>query len=180
MAIGYVASHCGLILATLLLTGATIFTWYTAIFPVLYWRKRGIKTMIVPWLKAAFELGTNAKFQGDVSKAMYEKFKALGVKYGGGSFFNVPALFVIDLNAVKNIMVTDFNHFPDHVHPSQSNKMDFSGGIFFAKGDDWRNIRTKISPAFTPGQIKSTIPIILEQYRKLPDLLDKAAQNEGW
>lgn len=180
MAFGFVVLHYKLAFATLLLTTITISIWYLAIFPILYWKKRGVKTTMFYWLKCAFELGTNAKFQGDVSKEMYEKFKALGAKYGGGSLFNVPALFVLDLTAVKNILVTDFNHFTDHVHPNQSNKMDFSGGIFFAKGDDWRNIRTKISPAFTPGQIKSTIPVILQQYKKLPGLLDQAVQNGGW
>lgn len=92
----------------------------------------------------------------------------IGIHYG-----LQPALVVIDPELAKNIMITDFSHFTDTVgsftvslHSPMviyakfillqiDKEVDPLIGLnpFFLKGDEWKEKRGEISPAFTSGRV---------------------------
>ena len=89
----------------------------------------------------------------------YSKHKAVGY-YG---LFGKPILVITDLDLAKKIMVKDFDHFVDRpfgegINP-EANK-HFSKMLTVLKGDDWRSTRTLVTPIFTSGKIKATVPVL--------------------
>jgi len=52
------------------------------------------------------------------------------------------------------------------------------GHLFFSEGKVWRNLRTKLLPAFTNGKMKMMFPGILEVGNELTKVLNKCAKNE--
>ncbi|CAG2167622.1 unnamed protein product [Oppiella nova] len=96
-------------------------------------------------------------------------------KYGRvyGSYSLVgKALVVCDPNLLRDIMVKDFNVFPDHKHfHTGSSKLDKS--LFFMPGDDdWKRVRSILSPVFTSGKLRAMMAHI-------SDISDSFVNNLG-
>lgn len=82
-----------------------------------YWRRKG-----VPYFPATIPFGNAGEIVmqkvafGPGIINIYNRFKKLGVKYGGHYFFHKPVLFVLDPELIKGIMAKDFSHFVDHAN----------------------------------------------------------------
>jgi cytochrome P450 family 6 len=75
--------------------------------------------------------------------------------YVGIFSFDKPSLVIRDLELVKNILVKDFHTFMD-LTLSADERLDplLSKNIGFTKGQLWRQLRTNLTPVFTPGKMK--------------------------
>jgi len=79
---------------------------------------------------------------------------------------NEPVLTIADPELIKLVLVKDFNKFTNHGelntdHPILNNHLSN------ARGDQWKRIRSIISPTFTSGKMKkmySTIRHCLQEY----------------
>lgn len=90
---------------------------------------------------------------------MHTSDRKLYNKYGkiyGEYFGTTPHLVVADLNLAKQILVTDFNRF------RQSDNFPilpdlYKTLILFAPIDDWKRLRSAVTPAFTSGKLRRSL-----------------------
>ncbi|CAK1542623.1 unnamed protein product [Leptosia nina] len=75
--------------------------------------------------------------------------------------FNLPVLCINDPDLAKLILIKDFESFQSHGIFSDSFIGDPLGGhLFNIHGPKWKSLRVKLSPAFTPGKLKTFFPFV--------------------
>jgi len=120
-----------------------------------YWHKKGI-----PGPKGNVYNGSMM----DMLTSINEFDKANVEKYGkvyGCVINGIPELVVQDLDILKDILIKNFEYFPDRAGCEKINKKDLRASFLtMKKGDDWRRIRHQITPAFTSGKMKKLIPVM--------------------
>lgn len=67
-----------------------------------------------------------------------------------------PQLLAIDPEFIKDIMIKNFKNFPDNdfidIIDKESDPI-FGRNPFFLTGDEWKEKRAEITPAFTPSRV---------------------------
>ncbi|XP_054155184.1 cytochrome P450 3A29-like [Oppia nitens] len=96
-------------------------------------------------------------------------YKKYGRVYGSYDLFR-KLLVINEPDLLRDIMVKDFNVFPDHKHMNLgSSTVNIS--LFFLPGNDqWKRVRSILSPAFTSGKLKAMMSHI-------SDISDKFVQS---
>lgn len=141
-----------------------------------YWKDRSI-----PYVEPHFPFGTekdivfsNVPF-GEHYQSFYNKFK--NDKMVGGYALNTPYLLLRDPELIKKVMIKDFNHFIDRSLVDPELVSPVNRDLFVIEGDAWRNMRSKLTPAFTSGKMKLMFNLIeacTEEFRKaLKPIADK-------
>lgn len=98
----------------------------------------------------------------------YKKFKVIGLYF---SYQKI--LLVNDPKVIQDIMISDFNHFHDRPSFVNEEKNPLSAHLFALTGQRWRDLRVKLTPAFTSGKLKAMFPTIRECSKVLQDYLVK-------
>lgn len=87
---------------------------------------------------------------------LFELYKQSRAKrFVGIYLFFRPALLVNDIELVKNILNNDFNHFHDRGVYNNVQHDPLSGGLFQLNGHEWKNLRVKMTPAFSSAKLKN-------------------------
>ncbi|CAG9819628.1 unnamed protein product [Phaedon cochleariae] len=140
-----------------------------------YWEKRN-----VPYLPPAFLWGNilpphkrTISFGEDVAN-IYKRAKDKGWKYLGIYALTSPVYMPLDLDIIKNIMSKDFNHFVDRGVYVNEKVEPISAHLFSIGGVKWRNLRTKFSPTFTSGKMKT----MFQTVAKCGSILENYIRNE--
>lgn len=128
-----------------------------------YWARRN-----VPYLKPTLFWGNienplSAKYglKYDIKNA-YDELKRGGHKHGGIFFTSDPTWIPVDLNLIKNIVVKDFQYFQGHGIGSNAEKDPLSAHMFNLDGEEWKYIRSKLSPTFSSGKMKMMFSTLLD------------------
>ncbi|XP_011705528.1 PREDICTED: cytochrome P450 9e2-like [Wasmannia auropunctata] len=120
-----------------------------------YWKNKGLpylpnslSSFITTWKLISGYISFT-----DYCQYLYNYFP--DAKYVGiVEMFN-PTLLVRDPELIKDIVVKDFEHFPDHrSFIDESVEPLFSKNIFALRGDRWREMRNILSPSFTASKMK--------------------------
>ncbi|KAM8717479.1 hypothetical protein ACLKA7_004211 [Drosophila subpalustris] len=132
-----------------------------------YWEQRG-----VPQLRPHFLFGHFFKLTSvdtcDLVQETYDAFKGK-FSVAGIYIFTKPIAVVTDLDLVKAILIKDFNKFVDRSDtpfPATVQRNPLLGHLFSLHGEEWKALRTKLSPTFTSGKIKymfNTVTEVVEQ-----------------
>ncbi|KAH1011227.1 hypothetical protein HUJ04_000641 [Dendroctonus ponderosae] len=88
-----------------------------------------------------------------VRKAYWD-LKKKGAKHGGIYLFYNPVWIPIDLKLIKKVLVTDYDHFSSHGF-FHHKKDSLSENLFQKEGDEWKVLRSHLSPTFTPSKLKN-------------------------
>lgn len=141
-----------------------------------YWERHGFKTYAgVSLLFGHFKETLRQKesmghFFTRVYRSTTEPF--LGV-YG----FMRPMLLINDPELVQTIFIKDFAHFSDrNVHCSEYDPLSMH--LFALSGQKWKNLRAKLTPAFTSGRLKSMFSTITDCGQTLQKYLDDLVSND--
>ncbi|XP_032665477.1 uncharacterized protein LOC116841533 [Odontomachus brunneus] len=83
-------------------------------------------------------------------------------KYIG--FYNItePAILLRDPELMKDILVKNFDIFPNRSGFTDINDPLFSKNLFSLRGQKWRDVRTLLSPAFTSSKMKTMFSLMME------------------
>ncbi|XP_019884431.2 cytochrome P450 9e2-like [Camponotus floridanus] len=102
-------------------------------------------------------------------------------KYTG--LFNFSKLVVVmrDLELIKSIGIKNFDSFQDHLFfGSESTNRDplFGKNLVALRGDQWRDIRTLLSPSFTSSKMRAMFQLMSECAVNFSEYLIKAPTDK--
>lgn len=144
-----------------------------------YWSNRNVPCL--PNLSFPFGnvkgMGRTKHF-ARVTQNIYEMFKTNN-KFAGFYFTVQPSLLVIDLDLVKNILVKDFHIFPTRGLYYNEKGDPLSAHLFNMDEKKWKNIRPKVSPAFTSGMLKSMFHLMTKMESDLDLVLTQYAHDKN-
>ncbi|XP_068083899.1 cytochrome P450 6k1 [Anabrus simplex] len=101
--------------------------------------------------------------------------RSRGLPYVGMFSFDRPVLLLRDL--IKNLLLKDFSYFPDKGFTGSKNDPLFGEALFSLKGQYWKDVRAKLSPAFSSGKMKRMFLLVEEQAAQLDHYFDDAADT---
>ncbi|XP_063707790.1 probable cytochrome P450 28a5 isoform X2 [Culicoides brevitarsis] len=148
-----------------LLAGAIGLVYFYMTKNYTYWEKKNVPGPGARLLMGSFKSVIDKKIHNlheiaQLYKEYKGRTKAVGVYYGVK-----PTLLVIDPELAKKVMITDFSHFTDTKGLLTIDKESdplLGRNPFFLKGEEWKEKRGEILPAFTSGRIKALFPIMQE------------------
>lgn len=162
------------VLYLLLFVLSAAFVWLKYVFS--YWRRKGF-----PCIEPSMPFGNISDAtlrKQSIGMNLYDLYRKTNDGIVGIYLLFRPALLVRDANLVKAILTTDFAHFPDRgvFHPNP--KYDpMALNIFSMRGQVWKSLRTKLTPAFTSGKLKGMMPTIIGISENLVRKLEPMAEN---
>ncbi|XP_021952885.1 cytochrome P450 9e2 [Folsomia candida] len=133
---------------------------------VLYLAKAPFFTVYYLYIKkkARFELG----------QMNYDQMKAAKVPVAADTDMGSINYTVTDLEILKHIFVKDFDHFVNRrAFKMPDNDILIKKMLVFLKDEEWKGLRSKLSPTFTTGKIKRLFPLFNESAKKLVKYVDQ-------
>ncbi|XP_043529637.1 cytochrome P450 9e2-like isoform X1 [Frieseomelitta varia] len=111
---------------------------------------------------------------------LYHRFP--NVKYFGVYHFVTPVIVIKDPELISSIAVKNFDNFTDHVTIMDEKIDPLSGkGLFFLRGDAWREMRRILSPSFTASKLKTMFHLITDCADKFTRFVaDEAKQGRTY
>lgn len=142
-----------------------------------YWDRKGVKVFpgynyLLGHFKPVF---TQKESTGDLITRLY---KATDEPYAGLYGLMYPMLVLRDPELIRRIMIKDFAYFTDRGLYSDESFDPLSGHLFALGGEKWRNLRVKLTPAFTSGKLKGMFSTLVDCGAHLQHYLNKVA-DEG-
>lgn len=124
------------------------------------WRKKGVPYLApVPLFGNAFRAALQRESIYRLLDRVYRQFP--GQPYVGLYAGPSPVLVVKSVEAIKEMLVRDFNVFPNHkLSPNPHYDKMFSKFLFCMLDADWKETRIKMTPAFSSGRLKAMYPSV--------------------
>ncbi|CAH2105998.1 unnamed protein product [Euphydryas editha] len=95
-------------------------------------------------------------------------------RFVGRYEFTKPTIVVNDLDLLKKITIKDFEHFLDHRQfVDEENDALFARSLFSLRGEEWKEMRATLSPAFTGSKLKQMVPFMEEVGNRMILVLKK-------
>lgn len=169
-----------LYIAIFLILFSTSYFVYFTIKELLFFRSKKVFYLGNAFAKAVYYLTLKKIGMYHLFQVNYDKMKHAGVHVAGNIDFGTVHYTVTDLELLKHIMVKDFDHFVNR-RPLQvlNNDVVFKKMIAFRQSEQWRALRSKLSPTFSSGKIKKVIPIFKESWKKLVKYIDQWSSPDG-
>lgn len=120
-----------------------------------YWKKQNI-----PHVPAEVPFGNlkdfifQKKSIPDIVTDVYNKLKTTGSPYFGMFFFWKPNLVLVDPELVKLVMLKEFQSFSSRPFHADTKNDPLTGNLLNLNGDEWKFMRSKLTPTFTSGKMK--------------------------
>ncbi|XP_038077348.1 cytochrome P450 3A6-like [Patiria miniata] len=114
-----------------------------------------------------------------LKKGIGYKFVEYQKKYGrifGSYFFRTPMICITDVDFLKQIMVKNFSHFVNRRSTLLSRK-PMKRGLLGLKDDDWKTVRSVVTPAFSASKMKQMSSMINECCDTLVTNFEKMAKE---
>lgn len=145
-----------------------------------YWQRRGIPSLPTNLIFGNFKDSILMKIApGLLLGRLYNEAND-DDPFLGVYILHQPFLILRSPELIKNILVKDFAAFPNRffASPKDSNDPVGSRGLFSIHNPEWRYLRTKLSPSFTSGKLKSLFNLMLESAEFLNDYMKKRFEDD--
>lgn len=144
-----------------------------------YWRILGVTQFPFGLKKGNLgDVGTKIHL-GQFIADYYYRTKQLGLKFSGLYFNTTPELLVTDLDLIRQILIKDFEYFPNHGLYVNEADEPISAHLFNLSDDRWKSMRTKISPVFTLGKLKMLFGTVSDVTDKMLSIIDDKINLSG-
>jgi cytochrome P450 family 6 len=144
-----------------------------------YWRRKNL-----PYLEPTILFGnlanpfTSSETIGVTIRRFYETMKTKKWKHGGVYFLTSPVYVPVDLEYVKNVLTKDFHHFVERGVYYNEKDDPIGAHLFAIGGTKWKNLRTKLTPTFTSGKLKSMFQTLYDCQTNLQEKIEAQVKNE--
>ncbi|XP_070497145.1 cytochrome P450 6d3-like [Chironomus tepperi] len=136
----------------------------------------------IPHLAAEFPFGnltSVAKKQRSFGTAIYDIYNNSKDDIVGFYMFFKPALLIRDPVLIKNVLATDFEHFRDRGVYVNTKRDPMSANLLALEGDEWKSLRTSLTPAFTSGKLKGVFENVKGIGSHLVEFMQSKAEQEA-
>ncbi|XP_039953556.1 probable cytochrome P450 6a23 [Bactrocera tryoni] len=134
-----------------------------------YWKRRGVPHEAPHFPLGDFKEWRSTKCFFEILAPIYRKFKD-SAPFAGMFMAFRPVALILDPDLVKSILIKDFNHFRERGVFSNVRDDPLTGHLFALEGTKWRELRQKLSTAFSSGKMKHMHPIVVkvaEEFKKV-------------
>uniref|UniRef100_A0A1B6LPA4 Cytochrome P450 n=1 Tax=Graphocephala atropunctata TaxID=36148 RepID=A0A1B6LPA4_9HEMI len=158
-----------------ILYASLLLFWITYVYFVKhygYWEERN-----VPHVPAVFPFGSisdivlGKRYAGITLDDVYKEFK--DERYVGYISIRTPVILIRDPELIRLILTKHFNNFTDHSEVSGHPKEHLMRNLYFLNGQEWRDMRMKISPAYSAANIKMMFFLVKECSEVLRQMVEK-------
>lgn len=125
-----------------------------------YWKRKNI-----PYLKPVFPFGNfrkNILQKLSVGELTEEFHNSCDEPVLGFYAALRPALLIRDPEIIRNVLIKDFSSFYHRGMYSNEKVDPLTGCLLFLNGEKWRNLRSKLTPAFTSGKLKAMFATLVD------------------
>ncbi|CAB3261620.1 unnamed protein product [Arctia plantaginis] len=88
-----------------------------------------------------------------------------------------PVYIVKDVELIKKVTIKDFDHFVDRRSFVSEFDPDFGRGLINLKGEEWKEMRSTLSPAFTSSKIRLMVPFMVDIGEEMIKVLSKKIKD---
>lgn len=138
-----------------------------------YWKVRNVPYLEPP----SYIFGQNQKVvtgKLSIAENHHEIYKSLAPhKYGGIYDFHNPVFIVRDPELIKHVLTKDFNNFFDRSFYFAKPYEPLTMHLFNLTGDEWKTIRTKLTPTFSSGKLKLMFNYVKKCAEELLSVVDE-------
>ncbi|XP_066247950.1 cytochrome P450 6a2-like [Euwallacea similis] len=145
-----------------------------------YWATLGI-----PQLNPSFPFGDfkdvifRKQNMGDKIKDIYNQERLKGHDFVGLYFFSRKAFLPLEPQFIKDILSKDFQYFYDRGIYYDEENDPLSAHLFSIAGPKWKNLRAKLTPAYSPVKLKGMFDTILNCGKQMSDVIGEISDAEG-
>ncbi|KAJ3641253.1 hypothetical protein Zmor_027767 [Zophobas morio] len=161
----------------LLVVLAVVAVYYFLKLNYRYWEKRGVvgpkPNFLVGNLGKSFILKASP---GEIFADVYNQY---GDAEMVGMFrATTPILLVRDPALVREVTVKSFNSFRENDYEvSKKHDPIFGRNPFVLKGEEWKVVRSQLTPGFTSGKMKWLYPYLVENSKNLATFIQNCTEN---
>lgn len=120
-----------------------------------YWDAYGVPQYNIHGLIDNLEVFLGRKTMADMDDILYRMLEKTSEKFCGKVELQQPIVLVKDMEVLKKILIKDFDHFVDRRAFGSSRAQPIINKMLAnLKGDEWKGVRSSISPTFTTGKIR--------------------------
>lgn len=160
------------VLYLLILFGSVCYLWLKFMYS--YWSRTKF-----PYLKPSIPFGNvsdAAMGKKSMGINLYELHKSSSEPIIGIYLLFRPALLVRDAELAKDMLTTDFANFYDRgIYHNPNDPV--ANHMLMLPGQEWKQIRSKLTPTFTSGKLKGMMPAILNIAEVLKQKLLPSSQR---
>ncbi|XP_059051583.1 cytochrome P450 9e2-like isoform X2 [Achroia grisella] len=103
-----------------------------------------------------------------------------GERFIGKYDFVHPTVMIRDIELAKKIGIKDFEHFLDHrIFLNEKTDAFFGRSLISLKGNDWKDMRSTLSPAFTSSKMRFMVPFMVDVGNQMIETLNKKIAESG-
>ncbi|KYN21324.1 PREDICTED: cytochrome P450 6k1-like [Trachymyrmex cornetzi] len=148
---------------------ATLYLWMK--WKHTYWQRHGVSTLPTHWFFGHFkDAMLFRKSAGVVLSELHKQAENEDVL--GIYILHKPFLILRNPELIKQIMIKDFNIFPNHYFRGANNSDTISKwSLFSIRYPEWKYLRSKMTPVFTSGKLKNLFQLMQESGEKMRDHL---------
>lgn len=140
-----------------------------------HWKRKGF-----PYIEPKIPFGNLnlvATRKTSLGVNLYELYKATTEPIVGIYLFFRPALLVRNVNLIKRVLVTDFEHFHDRGVCYNPKNDPLSANLLSMPGQKWKTMRMNLTPTFSSGKLKAMLPAIISIGEHLQAFLQPLAEK---
>ncbi|XP_065206696.1 uncharacterized protein LOC135836046 [Planococcus citri] len=115
-------------------------------------------------------------------KTIWDAYRDVYEQHPSDRFFGVyslhtPTVVIRDPELIKTVLVKDFSHFHDRGLPVDTEAEPMSRHLLNMAGDEWKNLRIKLTSTFTSGKMKMMFPLLKKCAEDIKPVLTKCYQD---
>nr|ULR85445.1 cytochrome P450 [Spodoptera frugiperda] len=127
----------------------------------------------VPFIGPTIKLLRAKEHIGQDLKNLYDRYPE--ERFLGRFELLKDSIVIRDIELLKKITIKDSEHFLDHT--SNGFESLFERSLFFMQGQEWKDMRSTLSPAFTSSKIRQMVPFMMEVGDQMMTSLKNQIEN---